>query len=105
MEKIESFPGIPGAATKLMALLDDPDSSAVQIENAVRYDAGLTANILKLSNSAYFGMMTKIGSVKQAVVVLGFEKLKQLVLTSCMGTLLDKPVSGYNLQMGELWRH
>ena len=105
MDKIESFPGIPGAAAKLMTLLDDPDSSAVQIENALKYDAGLTANILKLSNSAYFGMMTKIGSVKQAIVVLGFKKLKQLVLTSCMGTLLNKQVSGYDLQAGELWRH
>ncbi|WDN90010.1 hypothetical protein BuS5_02980 [Desulfosarcina sp. BuS5] len=105
MDKVESFPGIPGTAVKLMSLLDDPDSSAAQIEDVLRYDAGLTANILKLSNSAYFGMMTHIGSVKQAVVVLGIKRIKQLVLTSCIGAILDKQVAGYDLQPGELWRH
>ncbi len=105
MDKVESFPSIPGAAVKLMALLDDPDSSAAQIEDVLRYDAGLTANILRLSNSAYFGMMTHIGSVKQAVVVLGIKRIKQLVLTSCIGAILDKRVAGYDLQPGELWRH
>jgi putative nucleotidyltransferase with HDIG domain len=88
-----------------MALLDDPDSSAAQIEDVLRYDAGLTANILRLSNSAYFGMMTQIGSVRQAVVVLGLKRIKQLVLTSCIGAILDKQVAGYDLQPGELWRH
>jgi len=105
MDKVESFPGIPGVAIKLMAMLDDPDSSAAQIEEVLRYDAGLTANILRLSNSAYFGMMTQIGSVRQAVVVLGLKRIKQLVLTSCIGAILDKQVAGYDLQPGELWRH
>jgi putative nucleotidyltransferase with HDIG domain len=105
MDKVESFPSMPGVAVKLMALLDDPDSSAAQIEDLLKYDAGLTANILRLSNSAYFGMMTHIGSVKQAVVVLGIKRLKQLVLASCIGAILDKQVAGYDLQPGELWRH
>ena len=105
MDKVESFPSIPGAAVQLMSLLDDPDSSAAGIEEVLRYDAGLTANILRLSNSAYFGMMTQIGSVRQAVVILGINRIKQLVLTSCIGTLLDKQVTGYDLQPGELWRH
>lgn len=105
MDKVESFPSIPGAAVKLISLLDDPDSSAARIEEVLRYDAGLTANILRLSNSAYFGLMTQIGSVRQAVVVLGLKRIKQLVLTSCIGAILDKQVAGYDLQPGELWRH
>jgi putative nucleotidyltransferase with HDIG domain len=105
MDKVESFPSIPGSAVKLMALLDDPESTAAQLEEVLKYDAGLTANILRLSNSAYFGMMSRIGSVKQAVVTLGLKRIKQLVLTSCIGAVLDKHVAGYDMQPGELWRH
>ena len=56
---LKSFPSMPGAAVKLLALVDDPDMSVSQIEAILRHDAGLTANLLKLANSAYFGIPTK----------------------------------------------
>lgn len=105
INKIKSFPSIPGAAVKLLSLLDNPNCTAAQLEEILKYDAGLTANIIKLSNSAYFGMMTKVGSVKQAIVVIGFKRLKQLILTSCFNAIMGKQVSGYELSAGELWRH
>ena len=63
---LKSFPSMPGAAVKLLALIDDPDMSVSQIEAILRHDAGLTANLLKLANPAYFGIPSKVGSVRQA---------------------------------------
>ncbi len=105
MEKVKSFPGISGAVSKIFSLLDDPDTDASRIEDVVRYDPGLTANILKMSNSAYFGFSGKIGSVRQAVVLLGWKRTAQIVIASCVNAMMDEPVSGYNLQKGEFWRH
>ncbi len=102
---LKSFPSMPGAAVKLLALIDDPDVSVSQIEDILRKDAGLTANILKLANSAYFGIPTKVGSVRQAVLILGLKRLIQMVIASCVGAIMDKPVPGYDLPPGELWRH
>ena len=65
----------------------------------------MTANLLKLANSAYFGMPSKIGSVRQAVLLLGLKRLIQMVIASCVSALMDRPVSGYDLSPGELWRH
>jgi hypothetical protein len=48
MAQLRAFPGMPATAAKLMRLLEDSDSSASQIEEILRYDPGLTANILKL---------------------------------------------------------
>ena len=102
---INSFPGMPGVAAKLLGLIDDPEMSVSQIEAILRHDAGLTANILKLANSAYFAMPSKIGSVRQAVLILGLKRLIQMVIASCVSTVMDKTVPGYDLPPGELWRH
>ena len=96
---------MPGAAIKLLALIDDPDMSVSQIEDILRHDAGLTANLLKLANSAYFGIPSKVGSVRQAVLILGLKRLIQMVIASCVGAIMDKPIPGYDLPPGELWRH
>lgn len=105
LKQVDAFPSMPGAASKLLVMLDDPNTTAAQIEGVLRYDPGLTANILKLTNSAYFGIPYKISSVRQAIALLGWKKVFKLVMTSVMRAIADKPVSGYDLPAGELWRH
>ena len=105
MQEVEAFPGMPARAAKLLPLLDNPDSTPSEVENIVKYDPGLTANILKLTNSAYFGIPTKVSSIKQAVILLGWKRLMQVVTTICMSPLMKKAVPGYDLRSGELWRH
>jgi putative nucleotidyltransferase with HDIG domain len=105
LEDVKSFPSMPAAALKLLTLLKDENTTNAQIEQILRYEPGLTANILKLTNSAYFGLPTKIGSVRQAVLMIGWKKLTQIVLASCVSAIVDKPVQGYDLSAGELWRH
>ena len=105
MLEVEAFPGMPATATKLLPLLDNSDSTASDIESILKYDPGLTANILKLTNSAYFGIPTRVSSVKQAIVLLGWKRLLQVVTTICMSPLMKKSIPGYDLPGGELWRH
>ena len=105
MTQVKSFPGMPATAARLMPLLQSPHASVDQIEDILRYDPGLTANILKLTNSAYFGLPSQVSSVRQAILLLGRKRLLQLVMTMCMSALMKKPVPGYDLPRGELWRH
>ncbi len=105
LARVKSFPGLPGAAVKLLALLRDPHTNVAQVEAILRNDPSLTANVLKLTNSAYFGLPSKIASVRQAVLLLGSKKLIQLVLASCVQTVMNRAVEGYDLPAGELWRH
>ncbi len=105
MDDVRSFPSMPAAALKLMTLLKDENASTAQIEPILRYEPGLTANILKLTNSSYYGLSSKIGSIRQAVLLLGWKKLIQIVVAYCASAIVDKPVQGYDLPSGELWRH
>lgn len=105
MLEVEAFPGMPVTAAKLLPLLKSSDSSAADIESILKYDPGLTANILKLTNSAYFGIPTRVSSVRQAIVLLGWKRLLQVVTTICMSPLMKKSVPGYDLRSGQLWQH
>jgi HD-like signal output (HDOD) protein len=77
-ERIESFPSMPGSAAKVLSLINDPEVSASEIEEFVKLDPGLTANILKVTNSAYFGLPTEVGSLKRAIVLLGLKRVVQI---------------------------
>jgi putative nucleotidyltransferase with HDIG domain len=105
LSKVKSFPTMPGAGAKMLSLLEEPDTAISEIEEILRYDPGLTANVLKLANSAYFGLPSKIGSLKQAVILLGLKRLIQLVVATCVSAVMDKSVPGYDLPPGNLWRH
>ena len=105
ISQIKSFPGMPNMAVELLMLVDDPAVSVAKIENVLRHDPGLTANVLKLANSAYFGIPHKVGSVRQAVILLGLRRLIQMVIASCVSAVMEKPIPGYDLPPGELWRH
>jgi putative nucleotidyltransferase with HDIG domain len=105
LAKVKSFPTMPGAGAKMLALLEEPDTDVSEIEDVLRYDPGLTANVLKLANSAYFGIPSKIGSLKQAVILLGLQRLMQLVVASCVSAIMDRSVPGYDLPAGDMWRH
>ncbi len=102
---IKAFPAMPGAALKLLTLTDAPSATVQQIEDVLRQDPGLTANVLKLANSAYFGIPSKVGSVRQAVMLLGLKRLVQMVVATCASAIIDRGVPGYDLPAGELWRH
>lgn len=105
VSNVDSLPSMPTAAAKVISLLENPETTASEIESTIKLDAGLTANILKLVNSAYFGLTAEVGSVRRAIVLLGLKRLVQIVMTSCVNALLEKQVIGYDLPPGELWRH
>ncbi len=100
-----SLPTMPAMASKVLRLLQDPESDAAQIEEVVRHAPGLTGNVLRLSNSAYFGFAGRIGSVRQAIVYLGWERMRQLVLATSIRGVMVEAIPGYGLPPGELWRH
>lgn len=105
MAKVDAFPSIPGSTVKLLKMLEDADTPVQEIEDVLRLDPGMTANVLKITNSAYFGLSSKVGSVRRAVMMLGMNKIRQLVVASCVGAVMDGPIPGYDLPAGELWRH
>ena len=105
LAEVDAFPSMPAAGARMLQILENPDASVEEIESVLHYDPGLTANLLKLANSAYFGIPSKIGSVRQAVILLGLKRLAQLVVATCVSSVMREKVPGYDLPPGNLWRH
>ena len=104
-KKVSSFPSMPRAAIKLRELFKEDDVPIDQIENILRQDPGLSANILRLANSAHFGVSSKVGSLKKAVLLLGLKRFEQIAISAYMNKTMDNAVEGYDLSPGELWLH
>lgn len=80
-EKIIGLPTLPTIVTQLIALVGNPKSSARDVAQLISTDQALTAKILKVANSAFYGFARKIATVQLAIVVLGFEAVKNLSLS------------------------
>ena len=105
ISKMKSLPSMSGMAAKVLKLLDDPKSSAGEVERLLKQDPSLTANLLKLTNSAYFGFPSKVGSVRQAVVLMGWKNISKLVMAASVNAITDRQIPGYGLPPGMLWQH
>jgi putative nucleotidyltransferase with HDIG domain len=99
------LPPMPQAALKALALIRSPDSSAASLASVIGTDQVLTTHVLRWANSAYYGMESRIATVQQAIVVLGLDIVQELIMNYSLSDRLNKPLPGYALAGGELWRH
>jgi HD-like signal output (HDOD) protein len=80
--ELERLPSLPSIYLQLEALLDDPFSSTHQIGLLISRDMALTAHLLKIVNSAFFGLAQRVSQPAEAVTYLGFDTLKSVVLAA-----------------------
>jgi len=105
LKEIGEMPPLPDVVAKVIRMTKDPDVSASQLNKVISMDQALTANILKLCNSAYYGLPRVISSVTQAVMYLGFHTVRNLVMTCTMQDMYGGRMSGYGYPEGGLWKH
>ena len=105
LAKVRNVPSMPSVVIKLRQYLSDPDVSFDELAKVIEYDPGLTANLLQLANSAYFGWSGKIKTVKDAITRLGTNRIFQMVLCMSVAPLVRKPVKGYDMESNGLWKH
>ncbi len=105
LAKAQAVPAIPTAAIKAIQLLQDIEIDIAELLKTIEYDPGLTSNVLRLANSAYFGGRTTISSLRDAVVRLGMKRILQLVMMSAISPYARRAIKGYDLPPGQLLEH
>ncbi|MDR2142157.1 MAG: HDOD domain-containing protein [Deltaproteobacteria bacterium] len=98
VRRIKNLPTVPGIVAKISRMVENPETSAAEVGRLISQDQVLSAKVLRMANSAFFGMSRKISSISQALVILGFDVVKGLVLTSSVFDMIQKSMAG-------LWEH
>ena len=105
VEQIDLLAPIPAIASQILIKSEDPDGSLSEIADLIANDPALTANLMKICNSAYFSLPRKVESLKDAVAWVGLDQIVELVLTNTISDNFNRGLEGYGLGEGELWRH
>ncbi|MDH4380007.1 MAG: HDOD domain-containing protein [Vampirovibrionales bacterium] len=103
-QQADRLPKMPEVALQLNRLLHNPKASAESIGNVLRLDSRMTAEVLRLCNSAAYGLKRRILTVKEAVAMLGTNAIVSMVYAILSKSTLDKPVKGYGLEAGQLFK-
>ena len=102
---IDTLNPIPPVATQIMALAGDENSSTSDIADLIIHDPSITASLLKICNSAFFGLPCKVESVRDAIALLGLDQIVELILLNGTAENFKDEPDGYGLGEGELWHH
>ena len=105
ISEADTLPALPEAYAALINELQSEDASVSSVGRIIEFDIGMTAKVLQLVNSAFFGLGQEVASATQAVSLLGLDTVKALVLmVGVFSQADDKEVPG-ELSLDALWQH
>ena len=98
LKECKNLPTLPGIVGKLATMAEDPNTSTDQIGKVISKDHILSAKLLRLVNSAFYGFPQRISSLSSAIILLGFSVVKSLIITASIFEFMEE-------QDIELWEH
>ncbi len=102
---MDNLAPMPQIMHQLMVIAEDPKSAMSDIANIIIYDPIITASLIKTCNSAYFSLPRKVDSVQDAIILLGLDKVIELVMIRSVGEHFRQAQMGYGLHEGTLWTY
>jgi len=104
-QQIQALPPLPDTVAKVMAVVDDPESSANDLMKAILPDQPMCLAILRLANSAYYGRQAKVNSIEKAITVLGFSEVQNIVLGKAALSAFKPVIGKYQHALRSFWDH
>jgi HD-like signal output (HDOD) protein len=104
IEQIDSLPSLPAIVARLIQVVNSPDTSAEDAAQLIQRDPALTTKMLRLANSAFYGIPRSISSVSSAVVILGFNTIRSLVLSATVMKMFSSDTNA-TIDKNRFWRH
>jgi putative nucleotidyltransferase with HDIG domain len=105
LTKVRAVEKMPTSIQQALSLLRDPNADMMALARILEHDPGLTANILRVANSAYFGGREATSSVKDSIMRLGLERVMQVVLSAGIAPRARLAIKGYDLAPCKLLEH
>ena len=105
LAKIRNLPTLPIVANNVMKLTQNPDCTTFELAEAISQDQSLATKVLKTANSAYYGFPGKITTINYAIVILGLNNIKNIVLSSSIMKQFSKTDENPLFDQKDFWKH
>jgi len=104
VSEVESIHASAHVLAEAFEILNDPDSNQMDLVDTIKTDTGITSDILRISNSAFYGGNMKIDSLDDAIHRLGFREVMKLVSISMSKQMFNKSLVHYGISAQDFWR-
>ncbi len=105
VERIGDIPTLPFIAAKLLDLVSDAASSAVDVARVIAYDQATSTRLLRLANSAHFSLGRRVTTIRDAVVLIGYEGVRRIALGLAVLDHFAQGSAASGLDFARLWLH
>ncbi len=82
IESTSDIKQLPMVARKIMAIVENPRSTAGDLEKVISSDQALTTRLLKIANSSFYGLLRKVNTLQRAILVVGFKQIKDIAISN-----------------------
>lgn len=104
VERLDQLPTLSPVATELVRVTEDPEAHLSQVAGIIESDPALTARLLKIANSAYFGVPRRVATVQQATALLGLNLVRSVALSVAVIQVLDDHIDD-RFDLRAFWTH
>ncbi|QER42308.1 HDOD domain-containing protein [Thermodesulfobacterium sp. TA1] len=104
-DKVDKIPTFPKVAMQALELLRKEEVDLKEVERVIKSDPGIVANFLKIVNSPAFGLPQKVDSLFKALMLLGVNQIKFIIVASVAKNYFEKDLIGYGISSEDIWLH
>lgn len=105
VQQVTQIATLPEVTIRIVEMVEDPRSAARDLHKVIRTDVALSARILKVVNSAFYGLPRQVSSVDRAIVLLGLSTVKNIALAASVSKLFRGKDLSRNFTAKDLWMH
>jgi len=105
LDQVSELAALPEVTMKIIQVVEDPESTARDLHEIVCNDPSLSSRLLRVVNSAFFGLPGQIGSIERAIVLLGLNAVKNIAIAASLGQLFKKGKLTDSHSLKDLWTH
>ncbi len=103
-DKIDTLPTLPVVVNRLNSVIYKPQTNAKEVSKILSIDPALSSKILRIVNSAFYGLPNRITSITHAIIMLGFNTVKNIAISSSVLDIFKKEAEDVDL-LKDIWKH
>jgi HD-like signal output (HDOD) protein len=105
VQQVTQIAALPEVTAKIIQIVEDPKSTAKDLQNLIKHDVALSAKILKVVNSAFYGLPRQVSSVDRAIILLGLSTVKNIAVATSVTKLFSANQLSTKFTAKDLWQH